>query len=200
MPTRSSKLKWVTLCVGVLLMAGPVAPARSGWLSDCMGKKKTDDCPAEEAVNDCPEDVQDCPKERRTRCRRCHGRGCPCCCGPCYCRGCLGGCLFGSGPRYLPTNALYCDFRDRQLFAAEGYGVPVTVPLAPACRTFNDGWGIPSSRLTAAGSYASWYPDQPYSQSGGKLPVRYPTIYHPTDTTQLGYYYNYVPSWQPRRW
>jgi len=187
MPTRSSKLKWVTLCVGVLLMAGPATPARSGWWSDfkckCRGEK-TDDCPAEEAVDDCPEDVQDCPRERRQRCRRCHGRGCRFCCGPCF----------------VPTNALYCDFRDRQLYAAEGFGDPVTVPLAPVCRSFNYGWGIPSSRLTASGSYASWYPDQPYSQSGGKLPVLYPTIYRPTDTTQLGYYYNYVPSWQPRRW
>lgn len=34
-------------------------------------------------------------------------------------------------------------------YAAQGFGVPVTVPLAPNVRTqYNYSWGIPSSRLT----------------------------------------------------
>lgn len=41
------------------------------------------------------------------------------------------------------------DPRDRQLYGAQGYGVPVAVPLAPNVRsTYNYSWGIPSSRLT----------------------------------------------------
>lgn len=43
----------------------------------------------------------------------------------------------------------YFDQRDGQLYSAQGYGIPVTVPLAPNVRhTYNYGWGIPSSRLT----------------------------------------------------
>lgn len=43
----------------------------------------------------------------------------------------------------------YFDGRDGQLYGAQGYGVPVAVPLAPTVRqTYNYGWGIPSSRIT----------------------------------------------------
>jgi hypothetical protein len=43
----------------------------------------------------------------------------------------------------------YCDPRDGQLYAAQGYGVPISVPLAPTVRhTMNYSNGIPSSRLT----------------------------------------------------
>ncbi len=102
---------------------------------------------------------------------------------------------------YTPVNGDYCDPRDLRIYSAQGYNVPVTVPLALVCRTFNYGWGIPSARLSQAGGYAAWTPDRPFSQTGGRLPGGiYPMIYHPTDTTQLGYYYNYVPTWQPRRW
>jgi len=42
------------------------------------------------------------------------------------------------------------DKRDgRPLYGAQGYGVPIAVPLAPNVhQTYNYGWGIPSSRLT----------------------------------------------------
>jgi hypothetical protein len=162
------------------LRAGAGMPAEAGNWFKC---KKTADCPEEECLEDGSVGNQNCPKQRR-RCQWCHGRGCQ------YCSSC-----------YLPTNALYCDSRDLQVYSAQGYNVPVTVPLAPVCRTFNYGWGIPSSRLSQAGGYAAWYPDRPFSQSGGRLPGGiYPVIYHPTDTTQTGYFYNYVPTWQPRRW
>lgn len=43
----------------------------------------------------------------------------------------------------------YFDKRDGQLYSAQGYGVPVAVPLAPNVRqAYNYGWGIPSSRIT----------------------------------------------------
>jgi hypothetical protein len=40
-----------------------------------------------------------------------------------------------------------------------------------------------------------WY-GQPWSAQNRNV-RRYPTVYTPTDTTQLGYYYNRVPTWQP---
>ena len=43
----------------------------------------------------------------------------------------------------------YFDSRDGSLYAAPGYGTPVTVPLAPNVHhQFNYGWGVPSSRIT----------------------------------------------------
>jgi hypothetical protein len=46
-------------------------------------------------------------------------------------------------------NPDYFDFRDGGVYAAQGYGLPVAVPLAPNVEhTYNYGWGVPSSRLT----------------------------------------------------
>ena len=43
----------------------------------------------------------------------------------------------------------YSDPRDAQIYAAQGYGVPISVPLAPTVRhTMNYSNGMPSSRLT----------------------------------------------------
>lgn len=65
---------------------------------------------------------------------------------------------FGSGPGQplmghyrivYPVNPWYFDGRDAQVYAAQGYGGPVSVPLAPIVRQqYNYGWGIPSSRIT----------------------------------------------------
>lgn len=50
-------------------------------------------------------------------------------------------------------------------------------------------------------SYRRYWPDRWYGMPGGgispKAP-RAPVIYMPNDTTQLGYYYQRVPRWQPR--
>lgn len=48
-----------------------------------------------------------------------------------------------------PVNPSHFDKRDGQVYAASGYGGPVSVPIAPNVNhTYNYGWGIPSSRLT----------------------------------------------------
>jgi hypothetical protein len=57
--------------------------------------------------------------------------------------------LFGHYKIVYPVNPGYFDGRDGQVYAAQGYGGPVSVPLAPVVRhTYNYGWGVPSSRLT----------------------------------------------------
>jgi hypothetical protein len=62
------------------------------------------------------------------------GAGVPCC---------------GHYSRVYPQDPYYFDQRDGQTFAAQGYGSPIAVPLAPVVsHTFNYGWGIPSSRMT----------------------------------------------------
>jgi len=47
------------------------------------------------------------------------------------------------------VNPWYCDHRDGSVYAAYGYGAPMTVPLAPTVTNqYNYGWGVPSGRLT----------------------------------------------------
>jgi hypothetical protein len=56
---------------------------------------------------------------------------------------------FGCYTIAYPVNPDYCDGRDGSLYAAQGYGVNVSVPLAPNVgAAYNYGWGVPSSRLT----------------------------------------------------
>ena len=55
----------------------------------------------------------------------------------------------GKYSRVYPQDPHYFDQRDGQAWAAQGYGAPIAVPLAPVVgHTYNYGWGIPSSRLT----------------------------------------------------
>ena len=56
---------------------------------------------------------------------------------------------FGCYKIAYPVNPAYFDQRDGSLYAAQGYGVNISVPLAPNVgAAYNYGWGIPSSRLT----------------------------------------------------
>ncbi|HIF00950.1 MAG TPA: hypothetical protein EYG03_27620 [Planctomycetes bacterium] len=49
----------------------------------------------------------------------------------------------------------YADHRDNgQAYGVQGYGVPLSVPLAPTVRqSYNYSWGTPSSRITPLGNY-----------------------------------------------
>ncbi len=56
---------------------------------------------------------------------------------------------FGCYHLVYAVNPDYSDPRDSQIYAAQGWGVPMAVPLAPTVRhTMNYSTGIPSSRLT----------------------------------------------------
>ncbi len=46
--------------------------------------------------------------------------------------------------------------------------------------------------------YGSYHPQALYGNPGGGFVANYPQVYAPTDTTQLGYYYAKVPTWQSR--
>jgi len=64
----------------------------------------------------------------------CCGQGCP---------------AWGNYHLLYSANPDYFDQRDGRVYAAQGYGTPVAVPLAPnVSHMYNYGWGIPSSRLT----------------------------------------------------
>ncbi len=63
------------------------------------------------------------------------------------------------------------------------------------------GWCPPSARSIERTpvQYQRYYSNQYMGQPGPTGPANYPQIYMPTDTTQLGFYYQSVPTWQPRR-
>jgi hypothetical protein len=47
--------------------------------------------------------------------------------------------------------------------------------------------------------YTTMFPNQWYGLPGSELAGGYPMVYQATDTTQLGYYYQHTPTWQPNR-
>lgn len=48
----------------------------------------------------------------------------------------------------------YINPNDSQIYAAQGYGMPITVPLAPNVNhQYNYSAGIPASRITTIGNY-----------------------------------------------
>ena len=61
----------------------------------------------------------------------------------------------------------YADPRDGQIYAAQGYGMPMTVPLPPNVhQQYNYSWGIPASRITPISTYNPQTSPQPlYHQS-----------------------------------
>ncbi|MDA1015354.1 MAG: hypothetical protein O3A00_13000 [Planctomycetota bacterium] len=65
----------------------------------------------------------------------------------------------------------------------------------------DSGWNAPQrtpvQRVPV--TYRNYWPQNWYGQPSNHTPPSHPTIYTPTDTTQLGYYYTRVPSWQPNR-
>lgn len=55
----------------------------------------------------------------------------------------------GKYARVYPQDPYYFDGRDGMAWSAQGYGIPMAVPLAPVVgHTYNYSWGTPSSRLT----------------------------------------------------
>jgi hypothetical protein len=97
----------------------------------------------------------------------------------CYrgCRHCLGNCLFGP-----PCIGQHCCLREHygSLSPDNGFSPPAKFPIQRR--------GV---------QYSQYYPAAWYGTPGGGLQAAYPMVYQPTDTTQLGYYYQHVPFWMP---
>lgn len=89
--------------------------------------------------------------------RGCGGKGCP---------------LFGAYQMVYPVNPDHFDPRDGHVHAAQGYGVPMAVPLAPVVRhQYNYSWGVPASRITHISNHA---PHRLQGEWGMVLPCSMP--------------------------
>jgi len=82
--------------------------------------------------------------------------------------------LMGHYHIVYPVDPGYFDQRDGQVYAAPGYGGPVSVPLAPVVNhTWNYGWGVPSSRLTPVQHPVTQAPVSQYPSPYPMAPVSY---------------------------
>lgn len=96
--------------------------------------------------------------------------------------------------------------------ASAQYPAEVTVPLGnnsatPVYGAYGDvsgvtayGYGPTPPRYTVDRipvQYLRYYPGVWYGLPGSTLPVVAPQVHMPTDTTQLGFYYQRVPTWVP---
>lgn len=130
--------------------------------------------PAGDAYCDgCPGGIGGCP--------HCNGGGCP----HCFGGHCFGGHCFGGHCMHSKLGqCLACKFREHYCCdgSDHGYSPPGKTPI----------WrrGVQYNQYYPAGWYGT--------PNGGIAPgVVYPQVYVPTDTTQLGFYYQHVPFWHP---
>jgi hypothetical protein len=109
-----------------------------------------------------------CPSDGA--CPQCRGSGCKHCFGHGCQHGCLGCCLGNKFQEHYCTNSP--DY---------GYSIPGKYPIERR--------GV---------QYVNYFPASWYGSGGGGAAVAYPMVYQPTDTTQLGFYYQHVPFWMPQ--
>lgn len=74
-----------------------------------------------------------------------------------------------------------CCLSRIRLYPDAGWNPPVHYPVNHDWAWYNNAW-----------------PNAFYGNPGGGFTAQYPVVAQPTDTTQLGYYYHKVPTWQPR--
>ncbi|MEM7810717.1 MAG: hypothetical protein AAF532_04490 [Planctomycetota bacterium] len=78
-------------------------------------------------------------------------------------------------------------------------GSPNLLPGLPATTAADAGFNVPNRHPIPydAVRYWKWNPEVPYGLEGSVHPQVLPIVAVPTDTTQLGYYYQRVPAWRP---
>ena len=103
--------------------------------------------------------------------------------GSCQMGNCLNGMCNGQGMgcQSCLSNSALGRFCATKAYPDSGWAPPARVP-------------VNRDRIW----YGSYYPQAFYGSPGGGFVANYPQVYQPTDTTQLGYSYANVPTWQHR--
>lgn len=102
----------------------------------------------------------------------------------------------------VPINESYSTISNNAMYDANGhpivYDQTFGTPYAPpgyAEAGFTPPARFPVERIPV--QYLRYYPARWYGLPGSTLPAVAPQVHMPTDTTQLGYYYQRVPTWMP---
>ena len=121
----------------------------------------------------------------------CFGNGC-------FSNGCNGsGCFNGPGLCYDPHSNCPGGM------CASNNGCLTNCCLGRLCagKAYPDAGWAPPAHLPVNRDrvwYANYHPQAFYGNAGGGFIANYPQVYQPNDTTQLGYSYQIVPTWQSR--
>jgi hypothetical protein len=177
--TRISTFLGVTLAVGGLLTIGSASVHAQD--DDVEGIIRISDCvnggAAAASCNTCPQG----------NCQTCPSGGCPSGCGRACGHGCGRGCGRGCG-----HGCFHCCGHIHHFLAWLD-------PHGPCTVSPDHGWSPPAKQALWRRSvaYNKFFPDG-WTGAPAAAPVtRVGHVYMPTDTTQLGYYYQHVPYWQP---
>lgn len=103
----------------------------------------------------------------------------------------------------VPLNGSYSTTSNNVMYDANGrpiaydqtFGTPYGAPAGYAETGFTPPARFPVERIPV--QYLRYYPARWYGLPGSTLPAVAPQVHMPTDTTQLGYYYQRVPTWMP---
>ncbi|MEZ6042220.1 MAG: hypothetical protein R3C20_17080 [Planctomycetaceae bacterium] len=114
-----------------------------------------------------------------------------------------GGCNTGACNGMFNGNCLSGNCQLGGCRSGHGFGCLGSSCIARCCGTkaFPDAGWAPPARMPVNRDrtwYGSYYPQAFYGSPGGGFVGGYPQVYQPTDTTQLGYSYGIVPTWQTR--
>ncbi|HUG91762.1 MAG TPA: hypothetical protein VML55_13065 [Planctomycetaceae bacterium] len=108
------------------------------------------------------------------------------------------------GPACRPDRRGCCLLGHKRCPGPHDHCCPLTAMLCcDACTHSPDhGWArprhYPIHRVPV--TYQQFWPDKWYGQPGSGFIGAYPMVYQPTDTTELGFYYQRVPYWTPKPW
>jgi len=103
----------------------------------------------------------------------------------------------------MMVNGQPCDTCDGGYGCQPGHSchLPVGAMLHPHGVTHSPDHGFRRPVLEhiqrAPVEYQRYWPSKWYGEPGSGLTGSYPMVYTPTDTTQLGFYYQRVPQWRP---
>jgi hypothetical protein len=94
--------------------------------------------------------------------------------------------------------------KHRHMAGAHDHCCPLTAMLCGDACTHSPDWGwnrprhYPIHRVPV--TYHRFWPTKWYGEPGSAFIAAYPMVYQPTDTTELGFYYQRVPYWTPKPW
>ncbi len=109
-----------------------------------------------------------------------------------------GQCDFADGACYTDGSGACCSGNCHAGHGCRSHGC---LGCLCAGKGYQDAGWAPPARLPVNRDriwYHTWHPQAFYGSQGGGFIANYPQVYQPSDTTQLGYSYQTVPTWQSR--